>query len=161
MLGLPLGSTEQLCPAAMINLLGAPGHRGRPLIRGLAAALAIPGVCVHIYGKAATTPFRKMGHVTVLDRDIEWPAQGRAGARADRDHRGGPSMSASPPEQPRDEPAPGRHHHGQRLGPAGHAGGAGRLEELGVPFEMTIVSAHRTPRRLYDYAGGRWSGGCG
>ena len=68
--GLPLGSTEQLSPAAMINLLGAPGHRGRPVIQGMAAALAIPGVCVHIYGKAATSPFRKMGHVTVLDHDI-------------------------------------------------------------------------------------------
>lgn len=69
-LGLPLGATDQLSPAAMINLLGAPGHRGRPLIKGLAAALAIPGVGVHIYGKAATSPFRKMGHVTVLDQDI-------------------------------------------------------------------------------------------
>jgi 5-(carboxyamino)imidazole ribonucleotide synthase len=69
--GLPLGSTEQLCPAVMINLLGAPGHRGRPVIKGLAEALAIPGVCLHLYGKAATMPFRKMGHVTVLDRDIE------------------------------------------------------------------------------------------
>ena len=68
--GLPLGSTEQLSPAAMINLLGAPGYRGRPVIRGLAAALAIPGVCLHIYGKAASAPFRKMGHVTVLDRDL-------------------------------------------------------------------------------------------
>jgi 5-(carboxyamino)imidazole ribonucleotide synthase len=78
-IGLPLGSTEQLSPAAMINLLGAPGHRGRPVIKGMAAALAIPGVCVHIYGKAATTPFRKMGHVTVLDRDI-----GEARRKAER-----------------------------------------------------------------------------
>jgi 5-(carboxyamino)imidazole ribonucleotide synthase len=69
-LGLPLGATDLLSPAAMINLLGAPGHRGRPVIKGMAAALAIPGVCVHIYGKASSTPFRKMGHVTVLDRDI-------------------------------------------------------------------------------------------
>lgn len=69
--GLPLGATDQLSPAAMINLLGAPGHRGRPVIQGMAAALAIPGVCVHIYGKAATSPYRKMGHVTVLDRDVE------------------------------------------------------------------------------------------
>jgi 5-(carboxyamino)imidazole ribonucleotide synthase len=68
--GLPLGATDQLSPAAMINLLGAPGHRGRPVIKGLAAALAIPGVCVHIYGKAATSPFRKMGHVTVLDANL-------------------------------------------------------------------------------------------
>ena len=69
--GLPLGSTDQLSPAAMINLLGAPGHRGRPVIRGMAEALAIPGVCLHLYGKAATAPFRKMGHVTVLDPNIE------------------------------------------------------------------------------------------
>ncbi|RNE92209.1 5-(carboxyamino)imidazole ribonucleotide synthase [Marichromatium sp. AB31] len=69
--GLPLGSTDQLVPAAMINLLGAPGYRGRPVIRGMAEALAIPGVCVHLYGKATTSPFRKMGHVTVLDTDIE------------------------------------------------------------------------------------------
>jgi 5-(carboxyamino)imidazole ribonucleotide synthase len=54
----------------MINLLGAPERKGRPVIRGMAAALAISGVCVHIYGKAQTSPYRKMGHVTVLDRDI-------------------------------------------------------------------------------------------
>lgn len=69
--GLPLGSTAQLSPAAMINLLGAPGHRGRPIIKGMAEALAIPGVCLHLYGKAATAPFRKMGHVTVLDPDLD------------------------------------------------------------------------------------------
>ncbi len=80
--GLPLGSTEQLSPAAMINLLGAPGHRGRPVIKGMAAALAIPGVCLHIYGKAATAPYRKMGHVTVLDHDT---ASARAKALHVRD----------------------------------------------------------------------------
>jgi 5-(carboxyamino)imidazole ribonucleotide synthase len=69
-IGLPLGSTELLIPAVMINLLGAPERKGRPVIRGMAAALAISGVCVHIYGKAQTSPYRKMGHVTVLDRDI-------------------------------------------------------------------------------------------
>ncbi len=68
--GLPLGATDQLSPAAMINLLGMPEHRGRPVIRGMAEALAIPGVCLHLYGKATTAPFRKMGHVTVLDPDI-------------------------------------------------------------------------------------------
>lgn len=68
--GLPLGATDQLSPAAMINLLGKPGHRGRPVIRGMAEALAIPGVCLHLYGKATSAPFRKMGHVTVLDPDI-------------------------------------------------------------------------------------------
>jgi 5-(carboxyamino)imidazole ribonucleotide synthase len=41
------------------------------VIRGLAATLAIPGVSVHLYGKAATRPYRKMGHVTILAPDIE------------------------------------------------------------------------------------------
>jgi 5-(carboxyamino)imidazole ribonucleotide synthase len=70
-LDLPLGDTRQLLPATMINLLGEPGYAGRPVIDGLAAALAIPGVCVHIYGKAVTKPGRKMGHVTVIDDTIE------------------------------------------------------------------------------------------
>lgn len=69
-LGLPLGATQLLTPAAMINLLGAEGSSGRPVINGMAAVLKIPGVCLHIYGKAVTKPHRKMGHITVLDRDI-------------------------------------------------------------------------------------------
>jgi 5-(carboxyamino)imidazole ribonucleotide synthase len=69
--GLPLGETDLLCPAAMLNLLGEPGFKGRPVIRGLRAALAIPGVSVHLYGKAETRAHRKMGHVTVLDADVE------------------------------------------------------------------------------------------
>ena len=55
----------------MVNLLGEPGYEGRPLIAGLSAVLAIPGVCVHVYGKAVTKPGRKMGHITVIDESIE------------------------------------------------------------------------------------------
>jgi 5-(carboxyamino)imidazole ribonucleotide synthase len=40
------------------------------VINGMAAVMRIPGVCLHIYGKAVTKPHRKMGHITVLDRDI-------------------------------------------------------------------------------------------
>jgi 5-(carboxyamino)imidazole ribonucleotide synthase len=69
-LDLPLGETRQLSPATMVNLLGENGYSGRPVIAGLAAALAIPGVCVHIYGKAVTKPGRKMGHVTVIDESV-------------------------------------------------------------------------------------------
>ncbi|MCB1773813.1 MAG: 5-(carboxyamino)imidazole ribonucleotide synthase [Gammaproteobacteria bacterium] len=70
-LDLPLGETRQLSPATMVNLLGEPGYRGRPIIAGLAATLAIPGVCLHIYGKAVTKPGRKMGHVTIIDDSVE------------------------------------------------------------------------------------------
>ena len=68
--GLPLGSTEQMRPAVMLNLLGEPGYAGAPIIEGLETALAIPGVCVHLYGKKATRPHRKMGHVTILGEDL-------------------------------------------------------------------------------------------
>jgi 5-(carboxyamino)imidazole ribonucleotide synthase len=70
-LGLPLGSPRQHSPATMVNLLGEPGYVGRPVIAGLAGVLRIPGVCLHLYGKAETKPGRKMGHVTVIDETIE------------------------------------------------------------------------------------------
>jgi 5-(carboxyamino)imidazole ribonucleotide synthase len=70
-LDLPLGSTALLTPAAMINLLGDADANGRPVIDGMAAALRIPGVCLHLYGKAEVKPFRKMGHVTVVDSNLE------------------------------------------------------------------------------------------
>ncbi len=64
--GLPVGSTRQLSPAVTINLLGASGSRGNPTVHGLEAALSLPGVSFHWYGKSETRPNRKMGHVTVL-----------------------------------------------------------------------------------------------
>ncbi len=70
-LGLPLGSTQMKTPAVMLNLLGEPGHSGPAHYHGLKACLALPGAKVHLYGKAETKPYRKMGHVTVLDADLE------------------------------------------------------------------------------------------
>jgi 5-(carboxyamino)imidazole ribonucleotide synthase len=64
-LNLPLGSTETLRPAAMVNLLGEKGHSGPVRYEGLREAMALPGVFVHLYGKTETKPFRKMGHVTI------------------------------------------------------------------------------------------------
>jgi len=68
---LPLGATGQLQPAAMLNLLGEPGHQGAVVYTGLDACLALPGVYVHLYGKARTSPFRKMGHVTITADSVE------------------------------------------------------------------------------------------
>ncbi len=64
-LGFPLGDTTLRQPAAMVNLLGVPGYTGPVQYEGLEDALAMPGVFVHLYGKALTKPFRKMGHVTI------------------------------------------------------------------------------------------------
>ncbi|MFT3681085.1 MAG: 5-(carboxyamino)imidazole ribonucleotide synthase [Ferruginibacter sp.] len=69
MLSYPLGNTEHILPAAIVNLLGADGHSGDAYYEGLEKVLEIPNVFVHIYGKKQTKPGRKMGHVTVLSKE--------------------------------------------------------------------------------------------
>jgi len=69
--GLPLGSTKLLSPAAMVNLLGEEGYEGTPWVEGFEEVLSIEGLYFHFYGKKTTKPFRKMGHVTVIDDDVE------------------------------------------------------------------------------------------
>lgn len=70
-LDLPLGSTMQIKPAAMVNLLGEPGYNGIAKYTGIEHALSITGVFPFIYGKKYTKPYRKMGHVTILEDTIE------------------------------------------------------------------------------------------
>jgi 5-(carboxyamino)imidazole ribonucleotide synthase len=67
----PLGNPELRCPAAMINLLGEDGYSGPAIVEGKEEALEEKGVYIHLYGKKLTKPFRKMGHVTILDEDID------------------------------------------------------------------------------------------
>ena len=67
----PLGDPSLRCPAAMINLLGEDGYSGPILVEGKEEALAEKGVYIHLYGKKLTKPFRKMGHVTILDEDVK------------------------------------------------------------------------------------------
>lgn len=69
-LNLPLGDTTLIMPGAMVNLLGEPGYEGIAKYQGLEEVLALKGVHVHLYGKHTTKPFRKMGHVTVVDEDV-------------------------------------------------------------------------------------------
>jgi 5-(carboxyamino)imidazole ribonucleotide synthase len=64
--GLPLGAVDLERPAAMANLLGDLWARGAP---DFAAALAVPGVSLHLYGKGEARPGRKMGHLTALADD--------------------------------------------------------------------------------------------
>lgn len=70
-LDLPLGSTKMIKPSAMVNLLGEDGFSGPARYEGLDEVLAVEGVYVHLYGKKMTKPFRKMGHATIVDSDIE------------------------------------------------------------------------------------------
>ncbi|MBL7712784.1 MAG: 5-(carboxyamino)imidazole ribonucleotide synthase [Chitinophagaceae bacterium] len=69
-LDLPLGDTAIVRPAVMINLLGEKGYEGAARYTGLSEALEQSGVYVHLYGKAITKPFRKMGHITVTDKEL-------------------------------------------------------------------------------------------
>lgn len=69
-LNLPLGATTTLAPAAMVNLLGEPGHTGPAVYAGLERVLALEGAYIHLYGKAQTKPGRKMGHVTLVDQNV-------------------------------------------------------------------------------------------
>lgn len=74
----PLGPTDLRRPAAMINLLGAEGEQGPAHYTGWKELLEIPEVFPHLYGKAETRPFRKMGHVTALGDTVAM-ARERAG----------------------------------------------------------------------------------
>jgi 5-(carboxyamino)imidazole ribonucleotide synthase len=68
---LPLGDTRAINNAVMINLLGEKNHNGVAKYHGLEKIMAIDGVYVHLYGKKYTKPFRKMGHITVVDQNRE------------------------------------------------------------------------------------------
>jgi 5-(carboxyamino)imidazole ribonucleotide synthase len=70
-LNLPLGSTTLRCPAVMVNLLGEENFEGKALYEGMQQVLEMPGVTIHLYGKKNTKPFRKMGHVTIVDTSLE------------------------------------------------------------------------------------------
>lgn len=70
-LNLPLGSTDAYLPSAMVNLLGEKGYSGEARYDGLEEVLRTSGTHIHLYGKKLTKPFRKMGHVTIMDENIE------------------------------------------------------------------------------------------
>ena len=69
MLQYPLGNTEHILPAAIVNLIGENNHTGPAYYQGLPEVLAMDNVFVHIYGKTQTKPGRKMGHVTILSNE--------------------------------------------------------------------------------------------
>jgi len=70
-LDLPLGNTDSKVAGVMVNLVGAEGYTGQVYYEGMNEILAIPGVTPHIYGKKETRPFRKMGHVTIVNSDMD------------------------------------------------------------------------------------------
>ena len=70
-LNLPLGNTASKVAGIMVNLVGEEGYSGDVVYENIAEILKIDGVTPHIYGKKETRPFRKMGHVTIVNSNID------------------------------------------------------------------------------------------
>ena len=69
-LNLPLGSTTSKLGGIMVNLVGEEDHTGEVVYKNMETIMKMEGVTPHIYGKKITKPFRKMGHVTIVNEDI-------------------------------------------------------------------------------------------
>lgn len=69
-LNLPLGNTQSKVAGIMVNLVGEEGYSGNVVYKNMEEILKIEGVTPHIYGKKETRPFRKMGHVTIVNEDM-------------------------------------------------------------------------------------------
>jgi len=70
-LNLPLGNCDSKVAGIMVNLVGEEGFSGQVIYENIEKIMAIGGVTPHIYGKKETRPFRKMGHVTIVNEDME------------------------------------------------------------------------------------------
>jgi 5-(carboxyamino)imidazole ribonucleotide synthase len=70
-LNLPLGSTASKVAGIMVNLVGEEGFSGEVVYQNIEKIIEIDGVTPHIYGKKETRPFRKMGHVTIVNSEID------------------------------------------------------------------------------------------
>jgi 5-(carboxyamino)imidazole ribonucleotide synthase len=70
-LNLPLGNTSSKVAGIMVNLVGEEGFSGPVIYENISNIMSIEGVTPHIYGKRETRPFRKMGHVTIVNEDMK------------------------------------------------------------------------------------------
>ena len=70
-LDLPLGNTASKVGGIMVNLVGEQNHTGDVAYQNIEEIMAMDGVTPHIYGKKQTRPFRKMGHVTIVNENID------------------------------------------------------------------------------------------
>lgn len=176
--GLPLGSTALKVPAAaMINILGlADLSKDRDAIaKTLAMAkrsLSVPGTTVHLYGKEGCRPGRKMGHINIVgesDAEVAERVQvlldelaiAKESAKAGTPWDTAAAEARAQATRAAGGYAPSDFSHAHPL--VGVIMGSDSdlpvmlpaaqiLKQFGVPFELTIVSAHRTPDRMKTYA---------
>ena len=69
--GLSLGNVDQILPSVMVNLVGENNHSGEAFYRNIDKAFDLDRVYPHLYGKKITKPYRKMGHITIMDKKLE------------------------------------------------------------------------------------------
>lgn len=142
----------------MLNIIGTSSElQELDVIKN--AALAIPGASVHLYGKAVNRKGRKMGHITIVaDSDSSLRNRLRPLLKALLPDNSNDEITKYAPSQP--SPGSGYSSSHPLVGvimgsdsdlpvmlPAARI-----LDRFGVPYELTIVSAHRTPDRLVEYA---------
>ncbi|KAG8767889.1 phosphoribosylaminoimidazole carboxylase ade2 [Serendipita sp. 397] len=172
-LGLPLGSTSMKVPSVvMLNLLGPPASssllsKSHPSVDEVArSTLSIPGATVHLYGKAESRPGRKMGHITIVGpSDAEVRNRLRPLLlQLSVDSKTAINDRLAPMSQHRDD-------HGTLTSGAFNSknplvgiimgsdsdlpvmrDASKILDQFEIPYELTIVSAHRTPDRMVEYA---------
>ena len=71
LLDYPLGNTAAILPSSIVNIVGAEGYSGEAYYEGLNEVLKMGDAFVHLYGKVQTKPGRKMGHVTIMNKNID------------------------------------------------------------------------------------------
>lgn len=169
-LGLPLGDTSMKVPAAiMYNLLGEEeGEEGFYIAHQLMRrAVSVPGASVHWYEKPEMRKQRKMGHITVVGPSVD-VVRARIKSIIDGNSWVGISGNTNTkyPESSESSRRDWAVGSGNDKSGISHVGiimgsdsdlpvmkaAAEVLESFQVPYEITIVSAHRTPERMVEYA---------
>ncbi|PPQ72054.1 hypothetical protein CVT26_006735 [Gymnopilus dilepis] len=157
-LSLPLGSTALKVPSSvMLNLIGYSSSMDE-ITKTANVALSIPGASIHLYGKSECRKGRKMGHITIVaESDLQLRTRLRPLLQ---------SLPGSTPEEV-DSYAPAFPARGPGFSDPNPLVGiimgsdsdlpvmlpaARILDQFNIPYELTIVSAHRTPDRLVEYA---------
>ena len=174
-LGMPLGDTAfrweaRRGGALMVNVLG--GASDDETLTPVRAAASVTGASLHWYGKPELRAGRKLGHVTVVAHGLRYMSALRAAAKELC-----PGTDFAPLNADGFAGGGGGGESGVVVGGRGDGGGAvaaaqpaigiimgsdsdlpcmkaaaAVLSSFGVPFELTIVSAHRTPKRMVAYA---------
>lgn len=148
--GLPLGSTEMTVEAAaMVNVLGASSGSMQDTLRSSNAALAMPGASVHWYSKGGGQRLkgRKMGHINLAGRSESEIDESLSQLLALE----GIPVSLMPGGRLESAPLVGVIMGSQSDLPTMHSA-VDVLKHFGVPCEVDIVSAHRTPDKLLEYS---------